>query len=374
MLKKSFHTLLRCFGNSDIILSLLMLTASVYGILLIASLQREGGADFLKTQIIALCLGIAASLILSKTDHRIAGKLWWLLAGIALALTIAVFFVGIQVSGTDDVGWIKIGAMTFQPSELTKICFMITFSKHLDFLDAAKRLKSFFGVMTLLIHTLVPVVLIHLQGDDGAALVFALMSLTMAFAAGVQLRYFLVTGAAAAVSVPVLWFGVLNTDQKNRLLAAFGADGGMSDSYGWQQYQGRISVSSGGVFGKGLFKGPRVASQVVPYQENDFIFTVSGEELGFIGCIAVIVLLALILFRVLHIACRAGDIFSRSICIGYFALVASQTLINVGMVLGLMPVVGVTLPFFSSGGTSLVCMFTGAGLVQSVYADTRKIK
>lgn len=364
-------SILRSIGDyikrTDRIFWLLTMVASVYGCLLIASQQRAGDVNFLRTQIMAICLGYAAALVISVLDYNFIAKCWWLIAVVALSLTFAVFFIGIQVTGTDDVGWIRLpGGMTFQPSELTKICFIVTFSKHLAYLSEKDRLHSFIGVITLVIHASIPIILIHMQGDDGAALVFGFMFIIMSFAAGVQLRYFFILMAGAAAALPLFWTKMMNEDQKNRIAVLFGSNDDMLMSYGWQQYQGKVSIASGGLFGKGLFNGPRVEKEMVPYQENDFIFTVAGEELGFVGCAAILLLFMLILFRLMHNAISARNTLGRCICFGFFALIGSQLLINLGMVLGLLPVIGITLPFFSSGGSSAACLYLGVGLVQSV--------
>ncbi len=307
-------------------------------------------------------------MIISLVDYNFIARCWWLIGGVALALTFAVFFIGIQIVGTDDVGWIKLpGGMTFQPSELTKICFIVTFSKHLSYLIEHDRLHNFFGVLSLAIHAGIPVLLIHMQGDDGAALVFACMFLIMTFVAGVQLRYYIILFIALIASVPFVWTKMMNSDQQNRLVVLFSNDDEMLQSYGWQQYQGKISIASGGLFGKGLFNGPRVEKDVVPYQENDFIFTVAGEELGFLGCTAILLLFAIMLFKVMKTGRQSCNSLGRCICVGFFSLILTQTVINLGMVLGLLPVVGITLPFFSSGGSSAACLYLGVGLVQSVY-------
>ncbi len=361
------------FRKTDNIFWILTLIASVIGCCLIASQQRQDSVDFLKTQMIAIGIGYVAAVLISLVDYRSIGKIWYIIGSIALLLTVSVFFIGMRVSGTDDTGWIRLPwGITFQPSELTKICFILTFSKHLAYLSEKDRLRSFLGVLTLLFHAMIPVILIHLQGDDGAALVFALMFLIMTFAAGVQLRYFLLLLIGIACAVPLLWTSVLNEDQKNRLAVLFSSDDSMFQTYGWQQYQGKVSIASGGIFGKGLFNGPRVAMEMVPYQENDFIFTVAGEELGFVGCSAILLLFLLMLFRLLKNSARAGNVFGKNICIGFFALISVQVLINLGMVLGILPVVGITLPFFSSGGSSAVCLYLGVGLVQSVYMHPKE--
>ena len=342
--------------------------ASVYGCFLIASQQRAGDVNFLKTQILAIVIGYIAAIVISCIDYKFIARCWWLIAGVGLALTMSVFFIGIQVAGTDDVGWIKLpGGMTFQPSELTKIFFIVTFSKHLSFLVEKERLTSFFGVVTLIMHAMIPIGLIHLQGDDGAALVFACMFLIMSFAAGMQLRYFIALFIALGASVPFVWSTMMNSDQQNRLAVLFSSDDEMMRTYGWQQYQGKVSIASGGLFGKGYMSGPRVEKEVVPYQENDFIFTVAGEELGYIGCVAIILLFILIMLRIIKTSAAAPGPLGKSICVGFFALLSTQMTINLGMVLGLLPVIGITLPFFSSGGSSAACLYLGVGLVQSVY-------
>ncbi len=367
MKKHTANPVLIYLKKTDMLLWLSTLTAAVYGFLLIASLQRNGGPDFLKTQIIAVFIGYIAAVTVSLVDYEHIAKKWLFIAAAALAMTFSVFFIGIQVAGTDDAGWIRLpGGMTFQPSELTKICFIITYSKHLAVLDENGRLRSFFGVMSLVFHAMVPIVLIHFQGDDGAALVFAFMFLIMSFIAGIQIRYFVITGTVLTAALPLIWSHILNDDQKNRFAVLLSSDDSSLRTYGWQQYQGKVSIASGGIFGKGLLKGTRVEDNAVPFQENDFIFTVAGEELGFIGCFAIILLFGVILFRVIRISSHAGGPLGRNICIGFFALIAVQFTINIGMVLGLLPVAGVTLPFLSSGGTSAACLYIGIGLVQSV--------
>ena len=343
------------------------MSASIYGFLLIYSQQRSGGTNFLKTQIIAVGIGYIVAVFISCIDYRFYGKVWWIFAGVALSLTILVFFIGIQIAGTDDVGWIKIGSITFQPSELTKICFIITFAKHISVLVKYDKLRSFFGVMTLVFHAAIPILLIHKQGDDGTALVFGFMFLIMTFAAGVQLRYFISFLLVICVSAPLFYTKIMNDDQRNRLLVLFNLDDNSLTTYGWQQYQGKVSIASGGLFGEGYMNGPRVAKDIVPYQENDFIFTVAGEEFGFIGCTILLLILLFIVVKTMRDAHLADDTFGKTICYGFFSIIATQTVINIGMVLGIFPVVGITLPFFSSAGTSVMCLYFGVGLVQSVY-------
>ena len=306
-------------------------------------------------------------------DYRHIVNSWWIFAAIGLVLLILVLFIGINVSGTDDTAWINLpGGFSFQPSELVKIVFIITFSKHLQVLKEKETLHTIGGFATLIPHMILPVLLVHLQGDDGTALVFAIMFIIMMFAAGIQLRYFLIMGLIVLTAIPIAWNYILNDEHKNRLLALFDLDGN-AKTYAWQQFQGKVSIASGGLSGYGVGKGSRVASGIVPEQENDFIFTVAGEELGFFGCTLLLLILLLIMIKILFDAYQSRDDIGRYICIGVFSMIACQTTINIGMVLGMTPVIGITLPFFSSGGSSMLSILISIGLVQSVYAHKNDI-
>lgn len=361
------------FQKTDIMLWLLTIVAISYSVILIKSMQRTSNYNYLQSQLIAVFAGYFIAIIISVLDYEYILNAWWLFAAFGLFLLIIVLFIGINVSGTDDTAWIRLpGGFSFQPSELVKIAFIITFSKHLQMLKNNDKLQTLWGVLSLIPHMLVPLILVHLQGDDGTALVFAFMFIIMIFVAGVQLRYFLIMLLLICTAIPIAWNYLINEQQKNRFMALFDIDGNALTDYGWQQYQGKVSIASGGLKGYGINNGARVASGIVPEQENDFIFTVAGEELGFIGCILLLLILLLIMIKILINANLARDESGKFICIGVFSMIATQTIINIGMVLGLLPVIGITLPFFSSGGSSVMSVLIGIGLVQSVYSHKEK--
>lgn len=363
------------FIKTDKILWLLTFAAVITGFLLINSMQRSSDYNYMSSQIIATVIGLTAAVVIAVVDYEYLVKAWWFLGLVGLGLLILVFFIGINVAGTDDTAWIKLpGGFSFQPSELCKIIFIIVFSKHIQFLKTKEKLHTLFGVLSLTAHVIVPVLLVHLQGDDGTALVFLFIAIIMMFAGGVQLRYFLILLLLTASGIPILWNYVLNDEQKNRFTAVFNIDGNAMTNYGWQQYQGKISIASGGLNGYGLGSGTRVASGIVPEQENDFIFTVAGEELGFVGCCFILLILLLILIKILMNAVSSRDETGRMLCIGVFSLIGVQSIINIGMVLTVMPVIGITLPFFSSGGTSVMSVLFGIGIVQSVYMHKNDIE
>ena len=270
------------FKRTDIVLWLLTICAIVYSLLLISSMQRADEYNFVRPQLAAVIIGFAAAVFISFADYRFIIKRWYIAMIVGLVLAALVFIFGIQVTGTDDTAWIELpGGYTFQPSEFIKICFIITFSKHLAYLTEKNMIQTFGGVMTLLLHALVPMAIIHVQGDDGTAVIFGLMFLIMSFIAGVQLRYFAVLGGALLVGIPIIWNFFMNEEHRNRFMALFDLDGNSMTNYGWQQYQSKVSIASGGLSGSGLYNGSRVEYAIVPEQENDFIMTVAGDELGF---------------------------------------------------------------------------------------------
>lgn len=365
-MKNISHNIADFFRRTDIVLWILTLAAIIYSFLLISSMQRAGEYNYMRTQIIAVVLGFTAAVVISNADYRFLISKWYIAAIISILLAASVFIFGIQVAGTDDTAWLNIGGLSVQPSEFIKICFIITFTKHLHYLTEKNLITTFRGVFSLLLHAAVPMVIIHMQGDDGTVLVFALIFIVMTFFAGVQLRYYAILGGLVIVGIPLIWNFFLNDEHKNRILALFDIDGNATTNYGWQQYQGKISIASGQLTGEGLYKGSRVEYGIVPEQENDFIFTVAGEEFGFIGCCLLILILLLIIIKILINAGKSNDTQGKFLCSGVFAMIASQTIINIGMVLGYFPVIGITLPLFSAGGTSALSTLICIGLVQSV--------
>jgi rod shape determining protein RodA len=369
--------------RADKLFWLLSIAIAIYGLILVKSVSRASTTtNYFKTQLIAVILGYAFAIFLTLIDYRAIANYWWLVAGFCLFLIFYTLVFGIDpVQGSGGVNakaWIGLpGGSTFQPSELVKIGFLITFSKHLSVLKENDLLKRPLHVMLLAAHALIPIALVHLQGDDGAGVIFFCMFLAMAFAAGVQLRYFAGLFAAILIAVPLAWKYVLQDYQKSRFTIVYNLE---SDPLGkgMQQLAGRISIGSGRFWGRGLFNGPRVGGgTAVPIQQSDFIFTVAGEELGFIGCTLILILLLLYLIRVLHDARKSCDCMGTYICFGFFGMIAAQAVFNLGMCLNLLPVMGVTLPFFSAGGSSAMCLYFGFGLVQNVYMhrnDGEKVK
>ena len=353
------------FRESDKIILILSIFAALYGSVAVFSATHYLG-NYRPTliQLVGTVLGIFAAIVISAFDYEKIAKRWYLVALIGIIPVILTFFIGIAPEGTDDRAWLDLGVTTFQPSELLKICFIITFSLHLK--QIKPDINKFKNLIPLCLHGAFPVLLIHFQGDDGTALVFAVMVLCMMWAAGVSWKYFLTGIITLAVSSPFLYFFVMNEDQRKRIGVIFDVNANIRD-IGYQQYWGRVALANGGWKGQGLLNGSLTQDGVVPESYNDFIFVSIGEELGFWGCIVVLLLIAAICLRCIRIARICTKDLGKYICVGVFAMIFAQTVINIGMCTSVLPVIGVTLPFFSAGGTSLLCLFLGIGLVLNVY-------
>ncbi len=366
-MQKMFTKIADYIRECDKILFLLCLFATSYGCVAVlsATYHTTGSLRQFIMQAVGMTIGVVAVVFISTFDYRRLERLWPVVAALGLIPVILTFFIGFAPTGTDDKAWLMLpGGVSFQPAELLKICFVVTFAYHIQHLG--ERIHKPLHLLLLCIHGAIPVVLIHFQGDDGTALVFLCMFLAMLFAAGVKLRYFIAAGVAAVVSLPIVYFFVMNDAQRSRIMTMFNIEADLMGD-GWQQWQGRIAMANGGFTGKGLFNGPYVQSGRIPEGENDFIFTSIGEELGLLGCIVVVLLLAGICLRILQIGRRSDDKMGHIMCIGVFGMFLAQSVINLGMCLSILPVIGVTLPFFSAGGTSIMCLFFGVGLVMSVY-------
>lgn len=347
-------------------LFLLCIAAGGYGTVAVLTATRHIGSDrrFL-VQAITVVLGVAVAIFISRFDYNIYKKLWPLIMGVCLVLVLLTFVIGFGPAGTDDKAWLMLpGGLTFQPSELLKIAFVITFAMHLEHLgENINKLKH---LIPLLVHGGAPVLLIHFQGDDGTAIIFGVIMIAMLFMAGLKMRYFAIFLAVVVVAAPLIYFLVLNPDQQARIQTMLDLESDLQGT-GWQQWRARIALANGGVWGQGLLKGELTQTGAVPEGHNDLIFVSIGEELGMVGCIAVLVILAAICLRILRIGDIAREKYGKLICVGIFAMLVSQIVVNLGMCLSITPVIGVTLPFFSAGGTSLLCLFCSIGVVMSVY-------
>jgi rod shape determining protein RodA len=278
--------------------------------------------------------------------------------------------IGDEVNGAK--AWIGLpGGFQVQPAELAKISIIVGMSMILSERNHDSDSPSHKDVMQALVIAAIPVLLILAQPDMGTVFIISIAVVTIIAVSGAPLRWVAglilvaVIGSFAAVQV-----GVINDYQVKRL-QAFVDPNADSQGSGYQLRQARITVGSGGLLGTGLFNGPQTNGRFVPEQQTDFIFTVAGEQLGFLGSGFIILLYLIILARGFGIARRSSDPYGKLVCTGVIAWFAFQTFENIGMTLGMMPMTGVPLPFLSYGGSSMFANMIGFGLLQNVHSRHR---
>lgn len=365
-------------GTDKLLLGLCILLSSV-GILMVYSATKVKLTEDAiisrdaRTMIIAVAMGIVMALIISLIDYEAITRLWPIVAIVCLGLMLSLFFIGVAPNARSDAfSWIKLGSFYFQPSELLKIGFMITFSVHLDAVkDEINKLKN---VIFLGIHAMLAIGLVILTGDLGSALVFMVMTIGMLFVCGLYLRYFLFGAGAVVLVSPILWFEFLSDFQKQRFLAIYNPNALTEATYKDVILQQRLAleaIGSGKIFGQGLFQGNYTQSGTVPEGQNDMIFAAVGEELGFVGSVVVLLIMLLIIIKIICIGQKAVSLTGKLICNAVAVMIATHIVVNIGMCLSILPVVGITLPFMSAGGSSNMCIYIAIGLVLSVYRSSQ---
>ena len=368
-IKKMLPFLKEFLRRADMLLFALCMTCSIFGLVIISSAtatSKEGSAHYILIQTVAILIGIALYVVLTVLDLDVIADKWPILAGISLVLLLALIPFGVD-DGTGNKSWIRFLGVGIQPSEIVKVIFTVLMAKHISYLKEYKSLNHVFSVAQLAVHFFLPFALIVIiSGDLGSALIFFFLFVVMLFAAGLKFYWFVLGAAAMAGIIPLAWQSLLKDYQKARILAPYTTNVVDYDNVIWQAKQSKLALASGQLTGTGLFNGPQTQSQAVPEQQTDFIFAVIGEELGMIGCCVVIALLLAIILRCVKVGLRSKNSMSCLVCLGVASIFLFQTFINIGMCMGLTPVIGLTLPFFSYGGSSMFSLFAAAGLVSGV--------
>lgn len=370
-MKVVFNIIRQYFKRLDKPLFLVVFACSCLSVVLLYSIVYNKvisniGTPY-KMQAVSMVIGAFCALFLSAIDYQKLAKLWFLYVPASLLLVLLTFTgLGYQRAGADDKAWLNLGFMTLQPSEFLKLAFILSFSYHLS--KVSGEINSLKNLALLCLHGAVPVGIIALQGDFGTAMVFLAIFIFMIFSAGLSFKYIIAALIAAPIMAVTAWFVILQPVHRKRVMVLFNPD---LDPLGVgnQQRQGKIALGSGRMLGKGLFGGDY---SYVPEVQNDFIFSYVGQTLGFVGCIILVGALGFICIKIIINARMAKDDLGKNICIGVFGLIFTHSFINIGMVLGIMPVIGVPLPFISAGGTAMLSMYIAIGLVMSVHAHSDK--
>jgi rod shape determining protein RodA len=358
----------------DWTLLLAVLALCALGGALVWSATRQAALDsggdptaFLKKHILNVAIGLALGVVASVFDYRMLRAYAPVLYVLSIAGLVAVLSpLGSTINGSHS--WIVLPAgFSIQPSELAKVALVVGMAMLLSEKRDAEDTPRDVDVMLALAFAAVPLALVMLQPDLGTALVVAAIVLGVIAVSGAPLRWVvgLVAGAALVAFVAVQT-GVLKDYQLDRFRAFYDPTADPKGA-GYNVRQAQIAIGSGGVDGQGLFHGAQTQGKFVPAQQTDFIFTVAGEELGFVGAALVVLLLGLVLWRAARIALHAEDLFGRLVATGILCWFAFQSFENIGMTLGIMPVTGVPLPFVSYGGSSMFANMLAVGLLQNVH-------
>ena len=369
-MKKALKWLGGYFRRLDWLLLLICAAITVFDIVIVSSLAANGyiKQSDLNTQIFAAVLGFFAAIFVGMFDYKLMSKFWYLYAPAALILQL-LLFTPLALQRDDDIAWLDFGFITIQPSEILKIAFILTLATHISKLG--DKINSLPHLLLLCVHGLFPFGLVLIQGDAGSALVFLFIFICMLFSAGISWKYILTAVVASPVAIYVAWNYVMKDHHRARFLVLFDEEMQAAETLGlyMQQYRARIAMGSGQLKGLGFASDNFT---YVPEIYNDFIFSYIGMTLGFIGCMGVVIAFAVLCLKLLSNASAAHDLLGKMICIGVFAMVTFHCIINIGVVIGVIPVIGITLPFLSTGGTSMIMMYVSIGPVLSIPTHREK--
>ena len=361
------------FRKGDMVLLLLCLVTSAYGCVIIASVTNAdkfgGSTRHLFIQILATLMGVVVYAIISSIDASFYSEhRFWLIALSVICILLLIPF-GTD-NGTGNRSWIDFPFLPIdiQAAEICKIGFILVLASVMA--SHQTRISSVRSVFHMVFHLVLMFGLnMVISRDAGVSLFFVVIFIGMAFAGGVSLLWFLLAGGLLSVAGPYYWTNIMTTRQRNRILILFDPSidpQGINERY--HTHQSLLSLTGGGLTGQGLFNGNRTQSGALYAQHTDYVFSSVGEELGYIGCFLIMILLFAIIARCIWVGRRTPDYMRKLICFGAAASLIFQVVVNVGMCIGVMPVIGITLPLFSYGGSSILTTYAMLGLVSGVHA------
>ena len=358
------------FRKGDMVLLLLCVVTTAFGCLAVASATNDvGSLRFVLMQVVASIIGIGLYAIMSSVDAAYFAEKKWNMVAFNLILLSLLLVFGTD-NGTGNKSWLdfKILPFNIQPAEICKItCILILATVMASNQNKISSVKS---IVQLGFQVgLLAVVNLILSHDMGVSLIFIFIAAGMAFAGGISIIWFLLGISGIVLVSPILWTKVLSNYQKLRIRILFDPSldaAGTGPRY--HTMQSLRTLSGGGFNGQGLFNGHRTQHSALYAQHTDYIFSAIGEELGFLGCMLVMILMIAIIARCIWVGCHSQDYMRRMICFGAASALIFQVTSNVGMCIGITPVIGLTLPFISYGGSSLVSLYAMLGLVSGVYA------
>lgn len=374
-MKKRLDAILKYLKESDMLLLVLCLMSSIYGIILIYSATKNTGTSSVYTQIVALVIGVGIFIFFSLLDIDTMADKSKILYVLSFLFIATLFIWGVE-GNTGNRAWLQFGSFSVQPAEFVKIPFAIILAKMIGDFKDRRTLNAPVSILKILFMFggLFALIIISSQ-DLGSALVYLFILVVVLYIGGVDVKWLLLGAVFFAGAMILAWNGFLSDGQKERILAPYDPN---IDPKGldvkWQPNQSKLAIAAGNFLGQGLFAGPMTQAGAVPKQHTDFIFSVAGEELGFVGSFAIILLLLAIIIRCFQVGVRSNSTVGMLVCTGLAAMLIFQMFENIGMSLGLTPVIGLTLPFFSSGGSSLITMFAAMGIVSGIKMRPKPVR
>ena len=338
-----------------------------FGLAMGYSNSVSGGGDLLGSGSVFLrgllwaAIALLVFILATSFDYHWLKTFTWPLYVVQLGLLVASLALGGGTAGT--ARWVSIFGLQFQFSEIAKILMIVVLATYLS--NRSGRMGSLVSIVGAGVLVVPPFVLVLLQPDLGTSLVFAAILVAMLFMSGASLRWLGLFAAAAIAAFPFIWNYVLQDYQKTRLTAFLDPLADIQGT-GFQLYQSQVAVQSGGWFGVGLTNGTQNASGLLPVQNTDFVAAILAEELGFVGAFVVVLLFVALLWRILVAGWRSKDPFGMMFASGFAAMILFQLVVNMGMVIGIMPITGIPLPFISHGGASLISIAAGLGILESI--------
>jgi len=355
--------MVRHLPRLDWMLLLIMFCLAAFGLVTLYAAVHQGGIGLWQRQVVYWLVGLSMFFIVCLIPARVLALLTW---PAYLAALLALLMV--PVLGDVQMGarrWLDLGVVNVQPSELMKWALMLLMAHWF----ASRQASNLRDLAVAMLFAVVPAGLIVIQPDLGTTLLLLLSATVMVFAAGLPWRWAAYGAGASLISMPVLWMN-MHTYQKQRVLSFLHPEADPLGA-GYHVIQSSIAIGSGGVFGKGYLQGTQARLHFLPEQHTDFIFAVLAEEGGLIASGLLLLLYGLLISRIVSIASRSATRFGAMLCIGVAAIFSLYVFINIGMVSGVMPVVGVPLPFVSYGGSALITMLAALGMVMRVHIESR---
>ena len=362
---RAFHSIGHYFKHTDLYLLFLALCCSGFGAVLVYSATRSMDSDkYIIIQLASAAIGFFKFILMSLFDLEDMSRYWkwFLLLNIGFQL---LLYTPLGYGEGGNHSWLRFRSVGIQPGEVGKVLFIFTFAAHLE--REYDRMNHWRTLLGLGIHLIIIMGAVIVPSHDmGVALSYVFIFIIMLFGAGLSLKWFAGGAVVALASVPFIWqiFSGDRAYRLNRILVLF--DPSIDAATAWHTQKSKLAIGAGEVFGSGFLQGNQMQHSNFPGKHTDFIFAVAGEEFGFVGCIIILGLLSLLILRLFYVSFTANSTFSAVLTLGIAGMFLSQTFENILMCIGLFPVVGITLPLFSYGGSSVITMYAALGIAAGV--------